>query len=311
MNKGILIVLLIVLLPLTVFAQEDANSTDLVSDLQDELELENPLEEAEEIIIEEQPIEEEITKEETELIVAEPENLVIETPELVPAGSARDSPFYSLDRFMERLRMRVTRNNVAKAQLRLRFAEERLSEAKKLIEANKQELAEQTITDYNTALKDIELNLESAADLGKDIEPTVQQLSEMTFRHTIVLQKVLEKVPETAKPMIMNAIEISQIGQEKAIQNLAQIRNNKAALEEEIEEIEDMVEEAIAEDVAEEIEEIVEVEDIEDEEITTEETEEIVEEPVEETEEVTEEPVEEETEEEPVEVDTSKGKGWH
>ena len=312
MNKGILVVLLVALLPLAVFAQEDVDSTYLSDDLQDKLGIKSPLEDNTEEI-----------EEETELVVVEPENLVIETPELVPAGSARDSPFYSIDRFVERLRLRITGDEVAKAQLKLKFAEERLSEAKKLIELNKQELADKTLVDYSDALQNIELDLASTKELGKDVEPVVQQFSEMTVKHVMVLQKILVNVPDTAKPVIMNAIEVSQKGQEKAILSLAQIRTEKELttvedFEEVVEEIIEAVDEALAEeeDVEETTEEPVDEEVIEEEPVEEEVVEEepVEEEQVEEAQsedESSDETSAEEPAEETVEIDTSQGKGWH
>jgi len=340
MNKGILIVLLVALLPLVVFAQEDVDPTYLSDDLQDKLGIKDSLtDDAEDVEVLQEELEDDSESQseaeplinKIKLAIAEHENPVIETPELVPAGSARDSPFYSLDRFLEKMRLRITGNAVAKTQLQLKFAEERLAEAKKLIELNKQELAEETIDDYKVALQDLELDLGTAKDAGNDVESTVQELSEMTVKHLIVLRKVLENVPDTAKPAIMSAIEISKTGQENAIMNLAQIRIDKELKtvevleaqsaeaqsedesssepsaeelveEETTEEAEEIVEEEVTEPVEAEVIEEAQSEDESSDEPSSEGATEVAEEPVEEEQPI--EDVEEETE-------TSKGKGWH
>ena len=147
-------------------------------------------------------------------------------------GSAEDSPFYIIDRFAEKLQLKLTREEVARARLRLKFSEERLAEAHKLAMANKLEFAKSTISDYENELQEAELDLEAAKDLGKNVEEIRQHISEMTAKHTEVLQKVLTQVPDTARPAIMKAIEISQKNRLIAMQNIEQ-----AAKEEIVEEV--------------------------------------------------------------------------
>ena len=133
---------------------------------------------------------------------------------LIQAGSARDSPFYALDRALENLQLRLTKGHIAKAQLRLKFAEERLAEAKKLIEQNKIELAEATIDDYESELSAVQNEILKASELGEDVDEILQQVNSTTSKHTIVLKSFLEQAPSTANPAIMHALNVSQKGQE-------------------------------------------------------------------------------------------------
>ncbi|MBD3262975.1 hypothetical protein GF374_01180 [Candidatus Woesearchaeota archaeon] len=149
---------------------------------------------------------------------------VEEEIQLPAAGAAKDSPFYFADRAMERLRLKITKDDIKKARLHMKFAEERLSEAKKLAEQNKPELSDETIADYEKHLENAANKIEKAKKDGKDIDEITNNIKEKTSKHIEVLQRVLEKVPETAKPAIQKAIEISQERQEEIPQKLEQIK---------------------------------------------------------------------------------------
>ncbi len=62
----------------------------------------------------------------TVVLAQEPE-LISAEPELeVKAGTTPGNVFYGLDRAMESIRLAFTRDDIKKAELHLRFAEERL-----------------------------------------------------------------------------------------------------------------------------------------------------------------------------------------
>jgi len=272
MKRGILILLVVALLPLAVFAQEDIDPTYLSDAAKEKMGIVDDIEQ-------------------------EPELLTIETPELPRAGSTKDSPFYPLDRAIEKIALKVTPDNLEKAKLHVKYAAERLAEAKKLIESNKLDLAEETVEDYQGELDSAEKNIELAKE--GDVESVAEHVREVTAKHLEVLQRILEKVPDTAKPAVMYAINISQKGQEIAVQKLEQIREQEQLGEMEQEQEQEMEQEQERE--GQETEE------------ETNETEEITNE-TEELEDMEDNTTEESTETEPEseeEEQITKGKGWH
>lgn len=60
----------------------------------------------------------------------------------------------------------------------------------------------------------------SATPDGKSIEELVEHIKEVTSKHLAVLKKVLEKVPDSAKPTIEKAIERSSHGGETAVKSV-------------------------------------------------------------------------------------------
>ncbi|MBI4029393.1 MAG: hypothetical protein HY376_03430 [Candidatus Blackburnbacteria bacterium] len=85
-------------------------------------------------------------------------------PEIVPAkatGILAGSPFYPLEKVVENIQLTFTFDPVAKENLRIGFAEERLSEAKTLLERGKTEAVASALTDYSQTVRTITQNLSS------------------------------------------------------------------------------------------------------------------------------------------------------
>lgn len=74
----------------------------------------------------------------------------------VDPGITPDSPFYGLDRAMERISLALTFNKSAKAQKGLKHAQERLAEVKAMIEAKKFDKAEEAGENYEDDMDDVD-----------------------------------------------------------------------------------------------------------------------------------------------------------
>ncbi len=187
MKKNISLVIVILLLVSSIFvlAQEETD------DSEEEI-IEIPEEEIEEIELE---VEEE-------------------------AGIPPDSIIYGLDRAFERISLALTFDRAKKAEKRLKIASERIAELKVMVKKGKPEFAEKLAKEHNEELEKAENDIEKAKALGKNVTALREHVAEMTYKHVIVLQRVLEKVPEQAKVHIQNAIEKSQKGNEIAIANI-------------------------------------------------------------------------------------------
>lgn len=107
--------------------------------------------------------------------------------DLPDAGISPDNPIHFLDRFFDNVGITFTFNKAAKAQRRLKVAEERLAEAKKLTE-NNDGRAEQAIEFYQNQLQRAEDLLAETQD------PQLRErLTERTERYAAILEKIAER----------------------------------------------------------------------------------------------------------------------
>ena len=185
---------------------------------------------------------------------------------LPPVKYTPDTPFYGLERFIEKVRLWITFNETEKVKLRLHYAEMRLAEARVMAEKNKTQYVAKLLKDYdselNQTVKQVKFNYEQclAAQTEKcnkmnltekcnalnisqsmcgNLTDTCKMLAEKrcarwanltekvsnaTMKHIYVLQNVLQKVPEQAKPAIQHAIEVSQVNKNMIKERIAEMR---------------------------------------------------------------------------------------
>jgi hypothetical protein len=106
------------------------------------------------------------------------------------------------------------------AKLRLEFAKKRLLKVKEKAEEGDTEEAQELAEEYEEELnKSVEM-IKRAEALGRNITALAEHVSEMTYKHIEVLQEVLERVPEQAKPHIEHAINVSMKGHEAAVERI-------------------------------------------------------------------------------------------
>ncbi len=135
-------------------------------------------------------------------------------------GLTPDSPFYFLERIAERIGTFFTFGDIKKAGRHTALAAERLAEAKVMAEKEKPKLLEKTLERYENQLVKALLRTKKAETKGKDTKEITKTITEATQKHITVLERVLEKVPEQAKPAIERAITVStKEGLEKAAES--------------------------------------------------------------------------------------------
>lgn len=136
--------------------------------------------------------------------------LAQENEELPDPGITPDSIFYGLDRAFERLQLILAFNHTEKAKLHLKFASERIAEVKVMINKKKEKHVNKTLEDYEEELNKTNEEVEKARGIGQNVSNIVKQINVSTEKHIAVLNLVLEKVPEQAKPAIQRAINNSE-----------------------------------------------------------------------------------------------------
>lgn len=162
------------------------------------------------------------------LVGATPVNAQTEA-ELPSPGLTPDSPFYFLEIFFEGVGTFFTFGDVAKAERYANLAAERVAEAKAVVDKGKPEVAEKALTRYQEQLEKSLAKADQAQAKGKSVSAVTEIVSQATAKHLTVLEELLERVPEQAKPAILQAREVSITGQVKALENLSKEKPERAA----------------------------------------------------------------------------------
>jgi len=141
--------------------------------------------------------------------------------ELVEAGTTPNSVLYGLDKAFEAIILALTFDHVKKAELHLEYAEERLSEAKKMIEKNKIKYVEKLMAEREKEINKTNEEINKVKSEGKDTTEISEKVQEATSRHIAVLTALLGKVPESAKDSIQHAIEMASKGMQQALESVS------------------------------------------------------------------------------------------
>jgi len=137
--------------------------------------------------------------------------------ELPNPGLTPDSPFYFLETISEEIVTLFTFGDLKKAERYFTLAEERLSEAQVMIKENKPKRTEKTLERYGKQLGKSLIRAEKADAKGKDTKELAKVVTRATYKHLVVLNRVLEKVPEEEKSAIEQAMTASIKGHETAV----------------------------------------------------------------------------------------------
>lgn len=132
------------------------------------------------------------------------------------SASPGDS-LYSIDLAAERVRLALATSSETKAQIQTELAQERVEEALKLAQQQREQHMIQALERYEKHIEEAQKNADEAKEQGKDVDGILEKLSENHLRHQEVLGDVFEKAPEQAKEAIRNAIENNERNYQKTI----------------------------------------------------------------------------------------------
>ncbi|OGZ42247.1 MAG: hypothetical protein A3C80_01450 [Candidatus Ryanbacteria bacterium RIFCSPHIGHO2_02_FULL_45_43] len=157
----------------------------------------------------------------------------------VEAGIKPESLFYFLDRTGEWTRLHIfTFGAVKKAELKARFAEERLAELKAVVEADAEvEVVEKLRERLSNMVDDSANDFERLDEEGRDVSAAIERLNAVFARHEEVLERVLENAPEEAHDALRRALEASRRGHDRAQEVFIRQHEKKYVDEERIEEV--------------------------------------------------------------------------
>ncbi len=148
--------------------------------------------------------------------------------DLPSPGLTPDSPFYFLEIFFEKIGDFFTFGDLAKAKRYIKLANERIAEAKAVVDKGKPKAVDKALVRYQKQLEKALAKAEKVKAKGKSIAQITDLISQATAKHLTVLEEVSEKVPKTAKLAILQAREASKTGQIKALEALSKEKPKKA-----------------------------------------------------------------------------------
>ncbi len=167
------------------------------------------------------------TQEETEI---QPEELEIKTPQILPTSGA-----YSIKDFFRKLRLLFAFSAIKKAELRLKFANEKLLEVKEIAKSAPPELIEKSLTSYQEELEKAKLESEK---LKKEDQ---QKFLKKYTTHALKQQMVLENIASQVKGDVYEKILANRERHLERFKEVMEKVENKKELKEKIKETVDEV----------------------------------------------------------------------
>ncbi len=163
------------------------------------------------------------------------DDLTVVSTEPTPLDDPGITPgyfFYPFKLFFENIGSTFTFGDLAKAKRFSNLAERRMAEAKITMEKGQEKNSENALNRYQKLLDNSLEYSQRARVAGKDSSAIQEKMSQMTENHLLVLDKVLQQVPQSAKPaiekVIQRAKEISSSRQMKALDDLGKTNSQKA-----------------------------------------------------------------------------------
>lgn len=158
----------------------------------------------------------------TDALEEETADILLTLPE---PGITPDSPLYFLDTLGESLSLSITRSPEKKAEKAFLHAEEKLAEAKKMAEENKEKAANKAVGKHNKYLDEATDSLGKARALGKDVDALAAHIAEKTLKHLAVKSRVYDKLVAkgnlNAAEAVKKSMEKSINGHNKALQAIS------------------------------------------------------------------------------------------
>jgi len=127
-------------------------------------------------------------------------------------------------------RMEEERPELA-GELASEFAEEELNKSKEMFSKGRPEWAQKRLQMYKELLNETEEATERAEGLGRNVTALAEHVCNMTYKHILVLERVLANVSEQAKPAIEHAINASMKGYENCMKRIMKMINRSVERE--------------------------------------------------------------------------------
>ena len=147
------------------------------------------------------------------------EDLEVSDPKVLP-----DNPFYFVKNFWRGVRATFTFNKVKKVELRLRYASERLIEAKKLAEkTGREEFVGKAVEKYQKEMEKIKVRVEKFKEKAAD-NPKIDKFLDKFTEKTMKQQRLMDKLEKqlSDKPEVLEKIRSNK---ERALEHFGEVMN--------------------------------------------------------------------------------------
>lgn len=163
----------------------------------------------------------------------QPEDLGISEPKVLP-----DSPFYFLKNWARGIQNLVTFNPVKKAELKLKFANEKLMEVKKIAEKTQDsEIIKKVTENYQQEAEKIKSQVEKIKEKAKD-NPEVNKFLDKFINQQILHQKLLQKLENQVPAEAIEKIkEVRESHLERFKDVMLKLEDRKEIITEKLDEI--------------------------------------------------------------------------
>ena len=132
----------------------------------------------------------------------QPEDLGVSEPKLLP-----DSPFYFLKNWARGIQNVLTFNPIRKAELRMKFANEKLMEVKKIVQKTQDpEKIKKATENYQQEVEKIKNQVEKIKEKAKE-NPQVESFLDKFIHQQTLHQKLLQKLETQVPPEAFEKIE--------------------------------------------------------------------------------------------------------
>lgn len=137
---------------------------------------------------------------------------------LPDAGLTPDSPFYFVKTWKESIQSFFTFNSKNKAEQFIHLAGVRLAEYQKMIEAGKLDIAEKTLSKFQSQLDSAVVKANLLAQKGENIQGLTLEIQETASTSIKILKETLSKIPEQSKKAVENVIDNTNKNAEKIVE---------------------------------------------------------------------------------------------
>ena len=134
-----------------------------------------------------------------------PVEYVLPYPGILP-----DHPLYFLKMARDRILFWFITDPLRKAEFNLLQADKRLNSGLALLSKENYALAESTLSKGGKYLEQVVVEIEKAQKVGKDTDALTSKLSLAALKHQEVLSETLEKLPESNRTGVQDALERAQ-----------------------------------------------------------------------------------------------------
>jgi len=136
-----------------------------------------------------------------------------------------DHPLYPFKTFFERVRLWLTFDPEARARFHAYLAEQRLAELNEMVKRRRFEYVHRLREEYEREMDEVENETSKTFGFGRNATALLEHVCNVTYKHIVVLERVLSEAPEAAREGLERAINASIKGHMRCLERVEEILN--------------------------------------------------------------------------------------